>query len=139
MANKNAHWLVTQAKMSAIVQTSRTPNDATDQILLKNSTILALNITFQENNSLFNQLFSVPIIGMFDQRKNQFQKPNIFNRILFRQLHCNNIGRGVVSPKAYVGNCFEYCKFIDIVCDVGDVFVPWTNKLYINHRQVFYN
>lgn len=62
--NDPHHWRVSHVKMAARVQTMRTANDANDQISLKKSTTLELNVSFQEDNSLFSQLFSVPVLGM---------------------------------------------------------------------------
>lgn len=63
MQKNNHHWRVSHVKMASRLQTIRTANDGNDQISLKKSTTLELNITFLENISLFSQLCSVPVMG----------------------------------------------------------------------------
>lgn len=55
-------WRAIHAKLSSRVETVRTANDGNDQ----KHAILELNISFQEDNSLFNQFFSAPVIGMWN-------------------------------------------------------------------------
>lgn len=63
MRNNKHQWHVIYAELSSWLKTMRTVNDDGDQTIMKKLTTLDLNITFHEDNSLLNQLISIPVIG----------------------------------------------------------------------------
>lgn len=126
---------MSNSKVSSSLRNTRIPNEDTESVSLKNSTILEVNIVLQEKNSLLHQFFSVPIGGKF-KLSSPISLFKLFVSLSIiehsRKLHCNYICCTFISPEANDSYDFEYLQFDFAIHHVVGVFLSeWTHQLFI--------